>query len=93
LAGQQVGEEEQGEGREDEPDVRRRRKRWFVHAVKHPRGRAIATVWFGVEAGVDEYGEETPAPMPSAENRVARRERHEGREKEAGWRTRYDGNN
>jgi hypothetical protein len=36
----------------------------------------------------DEYGEEVPAPMPSIENRVARRERHEGREKEAGWRTR-----
>jgi hypothetical protein len=41
--GQQVGEEEQGEGREDEQDVRRRRKRWCTHDVKCPRGRAIAT--------------------------------------------------
>jgi hypothetical protein len=29
----------------------------------------------------DEYGEEALAPTPSAENRVARRWRHEGREK------------
>jgi hypothetical protein len=29
----------------------------------------------------DEYGEEAHVPMPSAENRVARRPRHEGREK------------
>jgi hypothetical protein len=29
----------------------------------------------------DEYGEEAPAPTPSAENRVAQRWRHEGREK------------
>jgi hypothetical protein len=29
----------------------------------------------------DEYGEEAPAPTPSAENGVARRWRHEGREK------------
>jgi hypothetical protein len=29
----------------------------------------------------DEYGEETPAPTPSVENEVARRWRHEGREK------------
>jgi hypothetical protein len=50
--GQQVGEEEQGEGREDERDVRRRRKRWCVHAMKHPRGRAIATTRVGVGAGV-----------------------------------------
>jgi hypothetical protein len=41
--GQQVGEEEQGEGWEDDRDVRRQRKQWCVHAVKHPRGRAIAT--------------------------------------------------
>jgi hypothetical protein len=50
--GQQVGEEEQGEGREDKRDVRRRRKRWCVHAIKHPRGRAIATARVGVGAGV-----------------------------------------
>jgi hypothetical protein len=30
---------------------------------------------------LDEYGEETPVPMPSANNEVARRRRHEGREK------------
>jgi hypothetical protein len=29
----------------------------------------------------DENREEAPAPMPSAENGVARRQRHEGREK------------
>ena len=50
--GQQVGEEEQGEGREDERDVRRRRKRWCAHDVKRPRGRAIATARVGVGAGV-----------------------------------------
>jgi hypothetical protein len=50
--GQQVGEEEQDEGREDERDVRQRRKRWCAHDVKHPRGRAIATARVGVGAGV-----------------------------------------
>jgi hypothetical protein len=50
--GQQVGEEEQGEGREDERDVLRRRKRWCTHDVKRSRGRAIATTRVGVEAGV-----------------------------------------
>jgi hypothetical protein len=39
--GQQVGEEEQGEGREDEWDVRRWQKRWCAHDVKRPRGRVI----------------------------------------------------
>jgi hypothetical protein len=29
----------------------------------------------------DKYGEEAPAPMPSGENGVAQRRRHEGREK------------
>jgi hypothetical protein len=51
-AGQQVEEEEQGEGREDERDVRRWRKRWCTHAVKRPRGRAIATARVGVDADV-----------------------------------------
>jgi hypothetical protein len=38
----------------------------------------------------DEYGEEAPAPTPSVKNGVARRWRHEGRErKEAQWRTRW----
>jgi predicted alpha/beta hydrolase family esterase len=46
------GEEEQGEVRKDEWDVRRRRKRWCVHAVKHPRERAIDTAWVDVGAGV-----------------------------------------
>jgi hypothetical protein len=36
---------------EDERDVRRRRKRWFPHDVKRPRGRAIATARVGVGAG------------------------------------------
>jgi hypothetical protein len=49
--------------------------------VKRPRGRAIATVRVRVGAGVDEYGEEAHAPTPSIENGVARRRRHEGREK------------
>jgi hypothetical protein len=49
---QQVGEEEQDEGREDERDVRRRRKRWCAHDVKHPRGHAIATARDSVGAGV-----------------------------------------
>jgi hypothetical protein len=50
--GQQVGEEEQGEGREDEQDILRRQKQWCVHAVKCPRGRAIATARVSVGAGV-----------------------------------------
>jgi hypothetical protein len=50
--GQLVGEKEQGEGREDERDVRRRRNRWCAHDVKRLRGRAIATARVGVEAGV-----------------------------------------
>jgi hypothetical protein len=50
--GQQVGEEEWGEDRVDERDVRRRRKRWCAHDVKRPRGRAIATARVGVGAGV-----------------------------------------
>jgi hypothetical protein len=50
--GQQVGEEKQGEGREDERDVRRRQKRWCVHAVKRPRGCAIATARVDVGAGI-----------------------------------------
>jgi hypothetical protein len=49
--GQQVGEEEQGEGREDERDVRRWQKRCCAHDVKHSRGRAIATARVGVRAG------------------------------------------
>ena len=51
---EQVGEEEQDEGREDERDVRRRRKRWCTHDVKRPRGRerAIATARVGIGAGV-----------------------------------------
>jgi hypothetical protein len=49
--GQQVGKEEQGEGQEDERDVRRR-KQWCAHDVKRPHGRAIATARVGVGAGV-----------------------------------------
>jgi hypothetical protein len=37
----------------------------------------------------NEYGEEAPAPTPSAENGVVRKWRHEGREKKAGWWTRW----
>jgi hypothetical protein len=50
--GQQFGEEEQGEGPEDERDVRRRRKRWYAHDVKRSRGHAIATARVGAVAGV-----------------------------------------
>jgi hypothetical protein len=50
--GQQVGVEEQGEGKENEWDIRRRRKRWYAHDVKCPRGRAIATARVGVGACV-----------------------------------------
>jgi hypothetical protein len=46
--GQHVGEEEQGEDQEDERDVRLQRKRWCAHAVKRPRGRAIANARVGV---------------------------------------------
>jgi hypothetical protein len=48
----QIGEEEQGEGREDERDVRRWRKRWCTYDVKRPRGRTVATARVGVRAGV-----------------------------------------
>jgi hypothetical protein len=51
-AGATGWEEEQGEGREDERDVRRRRKRWCTHDVKCPRGRAIATARVDVGADV-----------------------------------------
>jgi hypothetical protein len=50
--GQQVGVKEHGEGREDERDVWRLRKRWCAHDVKCPRERAIATTRVGVKAGV-----------------------------------------
>jgi hypothetical protein len=50
--GQQVGEEEHGEGWEDERGVRQRRKRWCTHDVKRPRGRAVATARVGVGVGV-----------------------------------------
>jgi hypothetical protein len=49
--------------------------------VKRPRGRAIATARVDVGLVSDEYGEEVPAPMPSAENGVARRWRQEQSEK------------
>jgi hypothetical protein len=52
VRGQQVGVQEEGEGREDGWDVRRRRKRWCAHDVKRHRGRAIATMRVGVGAGV-----------------------------------------
>jgi hypothetical protein len=50
--GSRLGEEEQGEGQEDEQDVRRRQKRWCTHDVKRPRGRAIAIARVCVGAGV-----------------------------------------
>jgi hypothetical protein len=80
--GQQAGEEEQGEGREDERDVRQRAK-MMVHACcemsswtrnSHYAGQYWG--WCGTKTG-----EEAPTPTPSAENWVARRQRHEGREK------------
>jgi hypothetical protein len=49
--GQQVGEEEQGEDRKDERDVRRQQKRWCAHDMKRPRGRAIATARVVIRGG------------------------------------------
>jgi hypothetical protein len=82
--GQQVGEEEQGEGREDEWDIRRRRKRWYVHAVKHPCGHAIATARVGVGAGVVRIREGCACSRPSAENAWRGGRGMRGERKEAG---------
>jgi hypothetical protein len=79
--GQQVEVEEQGEGRKDERDVRQRQKRWCAHDVKRPRRCAIATARVSVGLVSDKYGEEAPALTPYGENKMARRWRHEGREK------------
>jgi hypothetical protein len=79
--GQQVGEEEQGEGQEDEYDVRRRRKRWCVHVVKHPRGRTIATARVGVGADVGRIWRGCAYSHALCRECVERRRRHEGREK------------
>jgi hypothetical protein len=49
--------------------------------VKRSRGPAIATARVSVGLVSDEYGEETPAPTPSAENGVTQRRSHEVREK------------
>jgi hypothetical protein len=49
--------------------------------VKRPRGRAIATAESMSGLVSDEYGEEEHAPTPSVEHEVARRWRHEEREK------------
>jgi hypothetical protein len=71
--------EEQGEGRENEQDVRRWRKRWCAHDVKRPRGRAIATVRVAIGAGVRRIrGGGAFSYALSVENGVARRWRHEG---------------
>jgi hypothetical protein len=78
--GQQVGEEEQGECREDERDVRQRRKRWCAHDVKRPRGRAIATARVDVGAGVVQIRGGT-CSYALCREWVAWRWRHEGREK------------
>jgi hypothetical protein len=79
--GQRVGEHEQGEDREDERDVRRQRKRWCVHAVKHPHGRAIATTRIGVGAGVGRIRGGGACSHALCRECVARRRGHEGREK------------
>jgi hypothetical protein len=79
--GQQVGEEEQGEGQEDERDVRRWRKRWCVHAVKHPHERAITTARVGVGAGVGRIWGGGACSHALCREWVAWRRRHEGREK------------
>jgi hypothetical protein len=49
--------------------------------VKRLRGRAIATTRVAVGGWCRTNTEEAPAPIPSAENGVTRRWRHEGREK------------
>jgi hypothetical protein len=79
--GQQVGEEEQGEGQEEERDVRRQRKRWCVHAVKHPRERAIATARVSVGTGIRRIRGGDTCPHALCREWVAWRRRHEGREK------------
>jgi hypothetical protein len=79
--GQQVGVEEQGEGTEYEQDVRRRRKRWCVHDVKRPRGRAIATARVGVGAGVGRIWGGGACSYGLRREWGARRWRHERREK------------
>jgi hypothetical protein len=79
--GQQVRKEEQGKGREDERDVRRRRKRWCVHAVKHPRGCAIAIAWVGVGASVGRIRGGGACSHALCREWVARRRRNEGIEK------------
>jgi hypothetical protein len=50
--GQQIGEEEQGEGRKNERDIQRWQKRWCAHDVKRSRVRAIATARIGVGIAV-----------------------------------------
>jgi hypothetical protein len=79
--GQQVGEEEHDEGQEDEQDVRRRRKRWCVHAVKHPRERAIATTLVGVGASVGRIRGGGACSHALYREWVAWRRKHEGRER------------
>jgi hypothetical protein len=88
--GQEVGEEEQGEGREDERDVQRRQQQWCVHAVKHPHGHTIAIVcrcrgWCRTNTGSRRM---LPRPLPrmgSAKADGCMR----GERKEAGWRMRW----
>jgi hypothetical protein len=79
--GQQVGEEQQGESRKDKRGVRRRRKRWCVHAVKHPRGRAIATTRVDIGAGVGRIRGEGACSHALCRESVAQRQRHERKEK------------
>jgi hypothetical protein len=82
--GQQVGGGRTGRM----PGRRTRRlttsKRMCVHAVTHPRGRAIASVRVSVRASVREYGEEVSTPTSSAENGWHGGEGMRGERKEVG---------
>jgi hypothetical protein len=87
--GQQVGEEEQGEGREDKRDVRRWWKRWCEHVVKCPHGRTIATARSVSGLVSDKYGRRRllTHPMPRMGWRWGGGRR--GERKDAGWRMRW----
>jgi hypothetical protein len=57
--------------------------------MKHPRGCAIATTWVSVGIGVERIRGGVACSHALYREWVARRQRHEGERKEAGWRTRW----
>jgi hypothetical protein len=86
--GQQVGEVEQGEGREVEWEVRQRRKPWCPHGVKRPRGRGIAIARVVVGAGIGQIREEGACSHSLCREWGGAEAEARGERKEAGWRTR-----